>query len=120
MGRYYNGDINGKFWFGVLPSNAHERFGAVEYDSGYINYEISRDSYEDIVQTLLKIESTTPIQKIKNYFDSIQGYNDDMLKKENITQEMLYEYASYQLGKQVKDFFDEHPDIEHINFEAEC
>jgi hypothetical protein len=31
MGRYYNGDVNGKFMFAVQDSNAHERFGAVEY-----------------------------------------------------------------------------------------
>ena len=27
MGRYYEGDINGKFMFGVQASNAADRFG---------------------------------------------------------------------------------------------
>ena len=27
MGRYYNGDINGKFWFAVQNSNCADRFG---------------------------------------------------------------------------------------------
>lgn len=27
MGRYYSGDINGKFWFGVQSSDAADRFG---------------------------------------------------------------------------------------------
>jgi len=30
MGRYYNGDITGKFWFGVQSSSPMEQFGAVE------------------------------------------------------------------------------------------
>ena len=30
MGRYYNGNINGKFWFGVQSSDAMEKYGAVE------------------------------------------------------------------------------------------
>ena len=29
MGRYYSGDIEGKFWFGIQPSNDAEQFGAV-------------------------------------------------------------------------------------------
>ena len=27
MGRYYNGDIEGKFWVAVQPSNAADQFG---------------------------------------------------------------------------------------------
>ena len=34
MGRYYNGDVNGKFMFAVQSSNAHERFGAEEMETG--------------------------------------------------------------------------------------
>ena len=30
MGRYYNGDVEGKFMFAIQGSDAHERFGAVE------------------------------------------------------------------------------------------
>lgn len=33
MGRYYNGDITGKFWFGCQSSNPMEQFGAVELGS---------------------------------------------------------------------------------------
>lgn len=38
MGRYYSGDIEGKFWFAVQPSNDAEQFGAQESDPAYINY----------------------------------------------------------------------------------
>ncbi len=38
MGRYYNGDINGKFWFAVQSSDDAEQFGASASESGYIPY----------------------------------------------------------------------------------
>ena len=39
MGRYYNGDIEGKFMFGVQCSTSGERFGAQEVASNWIDYE---------------------------------------------------------------------------------
>ena len=56
MGRYYYGDIQGKFMFAVQPSNAHERFGAVEYEPNYISYTIDRDKYDHIVKELNSID----------------------------------------------------------------
>ena len=38
MGRYYSGDIEGKFWFAVQSSNAADRFGSTRYVRDYINY----------------------------------------------------------------------------------
>ena len=48
MGRYYNGDVEGKFWFAIQSSNAPERFGAYE-NQGYINYSIDRESLPEII-----------------------------------------------------------------------
>ena len=36
MGRYYTGDIEGKFWFALQSSNAASRFGGVESEPAYI------------------------------------------------------------------------------------
>jgi hypothetical protein len=38
MGRHYDGDISGKFWFGVQDSGDAEHFGAYE-----IEHELTRD-----------------------------------------------------------------------------
>lgn len=38
MGRYYNGDINGKFWFATQLSDDAEQFGAVAGETSYIPY----------------------------------------------------------------------------------
>ena len=47
MGRYYSGDIEGKFWFGVQSSTAARRFGGSESEPNYINYYFSEDDLED-------------------------------------------------------------------------
>lgn len=39
MGRYYNGDIKGKFWLATQPSSDAEQFGA--YEDGGIHYVVS-------------------------------------------------------------------------------
>ena len=38
MGRYYHGDIEGKFWFGVQPSDDPKFFGAVEEPGDTVDY----------------------------------------------------------------------------------
>ena len=46
MGRYYEGDIDGKFWFGIQSSDDGEYFGAEEQDSNWINYYLEREWFE--------------------------------------------------------------------------
>ncbi len=118
MGRYYNGDVEGKFMFAVQDSNAHERFGAVEELTGYINYTVYRDSYNDIVEELDKIDKGS-IKRVENMFNNEGGYNDEIQKKYEVTPEDLSEYADHRLGMQLKEFFDNHPNADECRFEAE-
>ena len=125
MGRYYNGDIDGKFWFAVQPSNAGERFGAKEISPYYIEYEIDReDSYNDIVKELESIESNGAIKKVDDMFKKLQllktdGYDDDTLKQYGVKEKDIEEYADYELGKQIKNWFDDNPDRDVLSFQAE-
>lgn len=120
MGRYYNGDIDGKFWFAVQPSTAGERFGAVQIEPYYIEYEIDReDSYNDIVKELESIESNSAIKKIEAMFGIVGSYNDDTLKEYGIKEKDIEEYADYELGKQIKNWFDDNPDRDVLSFQAE-
>ena len=120
MGRYYNGDIDGKFWFAVQPSNAGERFGAKEISPYYIEYEIDReDSYKDIVKELEGIESNSAIKKIEAMFKEKDTYNNDSLKKIGVTESDMNDYADYELGKQIKNWFDDNPDRDVLSFQAE-
>jgi len=119
MGRYYNGDIEGKFWFAVQPSDAGERFGAVQIEPYYIEYEIERESYKDIVKELDNIKSRSEIDKIEAMFKKENSYNDDTLKEYGVNKKDVSEYADYQLGKQIKDWFDDNPDEDTLCFQAE-
>ena len=121
MSKYYNaGDIDGKFWFAVQPSDAGERFGAVQIEPYYIEYEIDReDSYNDIVKELENIKSRSEIDKIEAMFKKENSYNDDTLKEYGINKKDIREYADYELGKQIKDWFDDNPDEDTLCFQAE-
>ena len=47
MGRYYEGDIDGKFWFAVQSSDDGEFFGAEEQESNWIDYYVDRETFEE-------------------------------------------------------------------------
>jgi hypothetical protein len=48
MGRYYSGDIEGKFWFAVQSSTAADRFGASHNEPSYVEYCYSEDDLEGV------------------------------------------------------------------------
>jgi len=48
MGRYYEGDIDGKFWFAVQSSDDGEFFGAEEQESNWIDYYVDKETFEEI------------------------------------------------------------------------
>lgn len=119
MGRYYHGDIDGKFMFAVQSSDAHERFGAVEEESYYISYVVNRDSYAEICAELDSIKQKGHLDKIDKMFKKNIGYNRERLKEYNISEHELSEWADYQIGKQLKEFFDDNPDVNDCRFDAE-
>jgi gamma-glutamylcyclotransferase (GGCT)/AIG2-like uncharacterized protein YtfP len=118
MGRYYNGDVNGKFMFAVQGSDAHERFGAVEEESNYINYVVYRDSYAEICAELYSIDKSS-IEKVDKMFNENSGYNEEIKKEFEVSEKDLSEYADYEIGMQLKEFFDENPDCYECRFDAE-
>ena len=58
MGRYYSGDINGKFWFGVQSSNAADRFGRIGETPSYLDYYFDIDDLPEVEAEIQRIEST--------------------------------------------------------------
>ena len=109
MGRYYSGDIEGKFMFAVQSSDAPERFGAVESNPGYIDYYVPPSAIDEIRNELDSITSLhgDQILRVENMFENEMGYNDDTMKKYGVTNEGLSEYADYQLGKQILEFLED-------------
>ena len=72
MGRYYNGDIEGKFMFAVQSSNAADRFGSEGY-SNYLEYYFSEDHIPTIIATfgenLAWMQTNDDIYDVNLYFD---------------------------------------------------
>ena len=106
MGRYYSGDIEGKFWFGVQASTVGERFGCVEQEQNYIDYYI--DEVEPIKEELERMqkENGEHINKFQKFFDDLEksgkpGYNDQMLIDAGLDPSKLGEYADYRFGKKL-------------------
>ena len=105
MGRYYSGDIEGKFWFGVQPSNAASRFSKdAECEQSYIPYFFDENHLEEVQSELKRIEDKLGDNMLKffKFFSEHEAYSDEMLEKEGIPIKFLNDYADYLLGKQIE------------------
>ena len=88
MGRYYQGDIEGKFWFGVQSSDDANNFGGSEIelqdDDGEIyelEYFFNKEDLESInegIQTCIT-DLGEFRSKLDEVFSSSNGYNPDVL-----------------------------------------
>ena len=124
MGRYYNGDIEGKFWFAVQSSTDASFFGADSYEPNYVNYYFEKDEHLEMVENGIKECEDVLGKNLKTldkFFSDNNGYNDEMIveqtniKKENIDR-LLKWYARLHLGIKIRDYLKDH---DECNFEAE-
>jgi hypothetical protein len=105
MGRYYNGDIEGKFWFAVQSSTAAKRFGGEMYSPSYVEFYFDENDLPSINEELGEIEDKLgPMkQKMDAFFKDNKGYNDQMLLDAGIDHKMLEDYADFGLGIKIRD-----------------
>jgi len=120
MGRYYTGDIEGKFMFAVQGSDAGERFGAHELRGSVIHYCIQRESYDDIVKELKSIEDSGSLERVQKMYEDYNGWNNEIAEKCEVSHKDLEDYADYRMGKKIKQWFDDNPDDDYLYFDAEC
>jgi hypothetical protein len=124
MGRYYYGDIDGKFWFGVQSSDAADRFGVIGSEPSYIEYYFSKDDLPEVEAELDRIVKGLGdnFEKIRNFFDNQNGYNDIMvahalgIEEEEKVKYIISEYADYTLGVKIRDHLLEN---DYCSFTAE-
>jgi hypothetical protein len=118
MGRYYVGDIEGKFWFAVQASNAAGRFGGEEIEPQFIEYYFSENDLDSINEEITFIETTLGDNKkvIEDFFEGKSSYSDTELENLGITTPMLSEYADLLLGIKIRDCVEASGTC---NFEAE-
>jgi hypothetical protein len=99
MGRYYSGDIEGKFMFAVQSSTAADRFGSTHEEPSYVKYFFSEEHIKTIEKELLLLKEN--YEKVVLFFESREGYTDEDLEKNGIVEEELSDYADYVLGEKI-------------------
>ena len=109
MGRYYYGDIEGKFWFAVQDSNAADRFGVEGRQPDYLTYYFSEDNLEELQEELEFIKENLGdyLTKIQEFFSAVEYYTDDDLSlylnvDKDKARHLLSEYADLELGKKIE------------------
>jgi hypothetical protein len=119
MGRYFSGDIEGKFWFAVQSSDCADRFGVQGYQPEVLKYWFSEEDLEGVEQEIANIETKLgdKLKVIDDFFETRNSYNDEMLLEIGISKQDLSEYADLGMGKKIRDCIKENGQCE---FEAEC
>ena len=124
MGRYYNGDIEGKFWFAIQESNDADFFGCEGESPPTLEYYFDEEEHLDEINKGI-ITCLTALgefkEKIDNYFEEHNGYNDKIMSNAlNISTDKLRDllrwYARLQLGEKILKYVLEHG---QCHFEAE-
>ncbi len=131
MGRYYQGDIEGKFWFGVQSSDDANNFGGSEielideetddvYELEYFFNKEDLGTINEGIQTCITDLGEFKA-KLDEVFSTSNGYNPDELArnlgvgKAKYTQ-LMETYARLHLGEKIKKCVEEKGEC---NFTAE-
>lgn len=114
MGRYYSGDIEGKFMFAIQSSTAADRFGATYSEPSYVDYYFDEDQLETIKEQLDILRPNYEI--VRDWFETKSSYTKEEQIEQDITDEQIGEYADYILGEKIMNCILENGDC---NFTAE-
>jgi hypothetical protein len=118
MGRYYHGDIEGKFWVAVQSSGDADFFG-VEGHSNYLDYYFDEDNLDTINSGIKECEDKLGNCKkiLDEFFEGISMYNDEDIKKyfkekhkinlKGNIRNLLGWYARLGLGQKIKKCVEE-------------
>lgn len=109
MGRFYSGDIEGKFWFGIQASDDGEFFGMVP-NTSFIDYYVDDADMDIIEQGLKKCKTQLRghLTKMNKFFNGKHSYSEKHLSEvlnvnEEATHDLLVWYARLELGKQIHE-----------------
>jgi hypothetical protein len=111
MGRYYSGDIEGKFWFAIQSSCDADFFGSegvMDSTGNYLDYAFEKEDLTDVKKGIDKCrkELGEYDRKLNTFFEMKDCYGDKELQEylglnlEKI-RELLTLYARLQLGKEI-------------------
>ena len=117
MGRYYNGDIEGKFWVAVQSSNAADQFGVEGYQPTLLEYYFGSHDIPAVKDGIKKIKDRLDYKKVNGFFEDSGWYNQDDLDKAGITDSEVSDFADLNLGEKILKCLEDNGDC---NFTAEC
>ena len=122
MGRYYQGDIEGKFWFGVQSSDDANYFGGSEielqdeetddvYELEYFFNKEDLGTINEGIQTCIT-DLGVYKPKLDEFFSASNSYNPDELAKQlGVGQakyrDLMESYARLHLGEKIKKCVEE-------------
>lgn len=106
MGRYYSGNIEGKFWFGIQSSDAANRFGVIGKPPDYLEYFFDTEDLKNVESEIKNIE-----EKLKDKLPILDEFYDvmsmDKPELEIIVKQMddniISDYADLVLGRKIRD-----------------
>lgn len=123
MGRYYRGDIQGKFWFAIQSSDDAEFFGGERYEPEFISYSFSDEDLGTIKNGLkLCDKALGKYEKdLDKFFKEHTGYNERKIAEaleisETMAHKLLEWYARKELGLKILKSVEENG---RCDFEAE-
>ena len=117
MGRYYNGDIDGKFWVAVQASNAADQFGFEGVEPSQLEYGFESEHIPFVKEGIKKIKDRLDYKKVHGFFDKVDWYSQDELEEAKITREEVRDYADLVLGEKILKCIEEDG---ACYFTAEC
>ena len=110
MGRYINGDINRKLWFGIQDSSAADRFGVTGHQPEELYYHFDIDSLPGIYQELSNIATNlgSNLILLHKFFKDNSGYTDEKVAEYlgveiDVVQKILKDYADFELGLEIAE-----------------
>lgn len=111
MGRYYYGDIEGKFWVAVQPSDAADRFGVEGEPPPLLEYYFDQEDKQKVIDEINVIETTIGKEKLeildKAYGNDKSCNSEDLNLTETEFRLLISEYADLLLGRQILDCLNE-------------
>ncbi len=126
MGREYKGDIDGKMWTAVQPSNDADNFGVIGEPLGDLHYFFTEDNEDEINKELARcreVIGTDNLDIMDRYYkehrtESHQDVDDLKSKIGDTEYKKLKEYyARIELGEQILACI---RDNDTCSFSVEC
>ena len=110
MGRWYSGDVEGKFWFGIQDSNAADRFGVTGHQPQELYYCFGEEDLPGIYEELKNIRDKlgNNLVLLHKFFEDNTTYSEEKVAEylnvdEKEAKNILSEYADYDLGLKIAD-----------------